>query len=353
VVNGKEDSFSAKDGKEIMNGYLKFSLPQHTVLLIALLTVSPGLEAPARSAGPVLYQDCTLSWDANTEPDLAGYRVHLGRDSSLLNQARDAGMQNSIRCSEAGAIINGQWFGAITAYDLHGNESSPSEVLPFELDGLPDPEPARHVSEPVLARLSLGEPGFQLMWFDPNVPPVAHRIEVSSSLQPDWSMAALQRPGVTRFNYFQPQDVEWVCYRVRGESGAVVSEWAQADGSNDRQVCFEPTPAPTIEQPILDPSVLPEPRSVRVTPMQRGFEVTWEHPDVAPSSYRIEVIGSVPSRWTTLAVLPPGTAQFTLGGPIDAEWVCVRIRAERQPFVSLWGMTDGPFERFSCFKPEP
>lgn len=318
-----------------------------STLLVAFL----GLAGPAQAAGPVVYQDCTLAWNPNTDSDLAGYRVYVGRISSLLNQVRDVGSHTSIRCSEIGATANGQWFGAVTAYDTSGNESTRSQVLPFELNGFPNPATPPQVSEPAFVHLAVREPGFQLTWADTNLPPVSYRIETSSSLQPNWTSVTVQPPGVTRFNYFQPHNVEWVCYRVRGESGAIVSPWAQAGGPNDRQFCFQPTRIATIEQPILVPAVFLEPRNVRLTAKESGFELTWDDPGATPLTHRIEGSGSVDTRWTPLAVLPLGTTTFTIDSPIDAAWVCVRVRAEQQRVVSLWAMSGGLLDRQFCFRP--
>ena len=319
-------------------------------LIIAL--ISPEAPDVAEADDPIILGDCTFTWNANTEFDLAGYRLYLGRISSLLNQVNDVGQRTSIRCSEVGATANGPWVAAITAYDTKGNSSARSSSLRFELTGLPEPAHPQQVAEPYFVRLVLRDPGFQLWWIDTNRPKVDYRIEVASSLQPNWTTAKVQRAGITRFSYFQSHGAEWVCYRVRAESGVIVSQWAMASGPDDRQFCFKPAPIPAIEQPLLAPSIFPEPLSVQLTPAQYGFELTWEQPGIIPPSYRIEVNSSVDPRWTTLAVLPPGATRFTIAGPIDAERVCVRIRAEQQPFISLWAMAEGPQDRQFCFTPE-
>jgi len=87
----------------MVRGSLKISLPHQAFILIAMFVVSLGLGEPARAAVPVLHQDCLLTWDANSEPDLAGYRVYLGRMSSPFDRRTDVGNLTSIRCSEMGA----------------------------------------------------------------------------------------------------------------------------------------------------------------------------------------------------------------------------------------------------------
>lgn len=320
------------------------------IFLSALLVASLGLARLAEAAGPALYQDCTLFWTPNTESDLAGYRVYVGRIPGLLNHIRDTGTRTSIRCSEAGATANGQWFGMVTAYDAAGNESLPSDVAPLELVGLPDPEPLPQVVEPAGVRLGeFGILGFELTWTDPNIRPVSHRIEVSSSLDPTWTLMAVRPPEVTRFSYFSPVDVDWACYRVRGESGGNVSLWAQAGGPDDRQFCFAPPRVPSIEQPILAPAVFFEPQSVQLTSLRPGFALTWKNLSFVTD--RIEISSSVDANWRTLVKLPSVLGKFTYARPIDAEWVCVRIRAEVQQVVSLWATAGGLNERQFCFRP--
>jgi len=320
------------------------------LLVIVAVHIDQGHAVPAVAAQ--LYQDCLFSWSANTESDLAGYRLYMGRLASQLSQVSDIGLRTTVRCSEVGAKANGRWFGAVTAYDKSGNESAPSQVLPFELTGIAEPTPPSQIAEPTLVNLTVRVPGFQLLWYDRNLPRVFSRVEMSSSLKPEWMTVTLLPPGSTRFSYFQPGEAEWVCYRVRGESGALVSNWAQAGGPNDRQFCFRPARVSVIEQPIVASTVLYEPLSVRLVPAQPGFELTWVGAGASANvSYRIEVSSSVNSNWSTLAVLPSTVTKFTHGLPIDADWVCARVRAEVGRFVSLWAMAGDPTDRQFCFRP--
>jgi len=306
----------------------------------------------AEAAGPLLHQDCTLSWNPNGESDLGGYRLYFGRLASQLSQVRDIGLRTSIRCSEAQAGANGQWFVAIAAYDTSGNVSALSQALPFELAGIAAPAPRPQLVGPASVALQVRPYGFQLTWIDWNLPPVSHRIIVSSSHRPVWTTAALLPPGVTQFSYFQPADEEWVCYRVRAESDEAASQAAQhSEYSEDGRSCFHPNPAPVIVQPLLAPTIFPEPQNVRLRALQPGFELTWSNPGGTTISHRIEVSGSVDSRWTTLASLPPGATRFRYQFPIDAEWVCLRIRGEQQRLVSLWAMAGDPTDRQFCFRP--
>ncbi len=318
----------------------------------AIITAVMGQCDLAPAAGAVFHQDCVLVWDANPELDLAGYRVHLGRFPGVLTQNSDVGNVTQVSCSRVGATTNGRWFVAVTAYDASGNESARSIELPLELTALPSPVSLAQVSEPAAVQLTVREPGFQLAWADTNLYQVSHRIEIASSLKPNWTTLAVLPPRATRLSYFHPVDVEWVCYRVRAESGAVVSLWAQAGGPNDRQFCFPPTQATSIDQPIPLPALILEPQLVRLAVMRPGFQLTWENWNgFSNQRSRIEVSSSVNPEWTTLAVLKDGELKFAFLHPIDAEWACFRIRSEIGRFVSLWAVAGSLNDRQFCYSP--
>lgn len=68
-----------------------------------------------------------VRWDANTEPDLAGYKVYLGSSSRNYSQIIDVGDTTNtiIRNVNYGA----RYYVAVTAYDESGNESDPSSEV--------------------------------------------------------------------------------------------------------------------------------------------------------------------------------------------------------------------------------
>jgi hypothetical protein len=60
----------------------------------------------------------TISWDANTEPELAGYKVYMGRRSMVYDTEINVGTVTSYELtSPEGA----QCFFAVKAYDRSGN----------------------------------------------------------------------------------------------------------------------------------------------------------------------------------------------------------------------------------------
>ena len=71
----------------------------------------------------------SLAWDANTEPDLAGYKIHYGTSSGRYT----LGTTNVVGRVNTGSIPNLQanttYYFVVTAYDLAGNESQPSNEV--------------------------------------------------------------------------------------------------------------------------------------------------------------------------------------------------------------------------------
>jgi fibronectin type III domain protein/List-Bact-rpt repeat protein len=73
--------------------------------------------------------DVSLSWKANTESDLAGYRLHWGKTSGSPTQDRDVGnvTTGTITGLEAGV----RYFITVTAYNTSRLESRPSNEVSY------------------------------------------------------------------------------------------------------------------------------------------------------------------------------------------------------------------------------
>lgn len=71
----------------------------------------------------------TLAWDANTESDLAGYRVYVGQESGKRTTSLEAGKTTTITLENLTAGTT--YYVAITAYNTSGLESLPSEEISF------------------------------------------------------------------------------------------------------------------------------------------------------------------------------------------------------------------------------
>jgi len=88
------------------------------VRAISLLAVGLAFAAPGFAGGLL------VTWDANTESDLAGYRIYYGVESSVYTQMVDVGNVTAYTLPD---LTEGQtYYLVVTAYDRTGNESLPS-----------------------------------------------------------------------------------------------------------------------------------------------------------------------------------------------------------------------------------
>ena len=92
-------------------------------------------------AGWVFSQDVppvTVSWDANTESDLAGYRIYIGDETGKYDNGTDVGLKTIFEWKN---LDPGRtYFFVVTAYDKSGNESGFSDEVSYTL-ALPDTVP--------------------------------------------------------------------------------------------------------------------------------------------------------------------------------------------------------------------
>ena len=73
----------------------------------------------------------TLAWDANSEPDLAGYKLYRGYAPGVYDVITDVG--NVTTYEVTGLALNQGYYFAVTAYNTEGLESGFSnEVFYFE-----------------------------------------------------------------------------------------------------------------------------------------------------------------------------------------------------------------------------
>lgn len=71
----------------------------------------------------------SLSWNANTESDLAGYKLYQGTVSGQYGPPTTLGLVTSTTLTLPNLAIDQRYFWAITAYDLTGNESPKSSEV--------------------------------------------------------------------------------------------------------------------------------------------------------------------------------------------------------------------------------
>ena len=69
----------------------------------------------------------TLQWAANSESDIAGYKVYQGITAGSYGPAIDAGNGTTYMASNLQSGLT--YYFAVTAYDINGNESPPSDEV--------------------------------------------------------------------------------------------------------------------------------------------------------------------------------------------------------------------------------
>ena len=90
------------------------------LLLLAILS----LLVPAAHAGQV-----TVAWDANPEPEVAGYKIYYGTTAGNYTSSLDAGNATSILIS--GLQDGATYFFSAVAYDASNNESGFSNEITY------------------------------------------------------------------------------------------------------------------------------------------------------------------------------------------------------------------------------
>ena len=82
----------------------------------------------------------TLAWDANSEPDLAGYKVYWGRSSGHYDNTPVPTVAPSANPSfTTPSLPNGTWYFAVTAYNSAGMESGYSNEVSKTIATAPAP----------------------------------------------------------------------------------------------------------------------------------------------------------------------------------------------------------------------
>ncbi len=126
---------------------------KHIVNLVFGILVSPIFTF----AGDAL----KISWNANTENDLAGYRVYYGRSAGNYETVLNAGNVTTQTLNNLSA--GSTYYVAITAIDQAGNESRPSQEVSVVIPPGVTPAPAVTVISAVMAT-NLTASTASIMW---------------------------------------------------------------------------------------------------------------------------------------------------------------------------------------------
>jgi len=103
-----------------------------------------------------------FKWDANTESDLAGYRLYISSSdngpwvNAMVGPNETADLPcaaGDINCAKAVDlnVPDGTWFWICRAYDQNGNESGNSNIVTDTLDTPPNPPSGLSIWQKIVA----------------------------------------------------------------------------------------------------------------------------------------------------------------------------------------------------------
>ena len=101
--------------------------------LIILLWTTPSFGA---------VNNCTLTWTARTEADLAGYRVLWGTTSGTYPNSQQLGRVTTTTCTALGITTAGTYYFVVRPFDNAGNVAANSNQIALTLATIPDPPTA-------------------------------------------------------------------------------------------------------------------------------------------------------------------------------------------------------------------
>jgi hypothetical protein len=133
-------------------------------------------------------EQVTLAWDANTETDLAGYRVHYGSASGRYTTSVDV---HNVTTTSIGTLTAGQtYYFVITAYDVSGNESGYSNQVIYSVaaaNGAPLTPATPTGASSALVNASIV---FGTSTTDPNNDSLEYRYDWGGSVLSNWGAAS-------------------------------------------------------------------------------------------------------------------------------------------------------------------
>jgi len=86
----------------------------------------------------------TLAWDPDTNPSVAGYRLHTGTSTGVYTQTIEVGMATA--ASVSNLVIGRTYYFVVTAYNNGSVESAPSNEISFVAGSVPTPTPTPSAS---------------------------------------------------------------------------------------------------------------------------------------------------------------------------------------------------------------
>jgi len=116
------------------------SLATRSFLISKLFPVFTALLCMAGGAFAATYKSVTLAWNANSETNIAGYRLRYGDSSGNYTVTLDAG--NSLTATAGGLNSGSTYYFVVVAYNANGQTSTPSAEITYTVPGTPNNPPA-------------------------------------------------------------------------------------------------------------------------------------------------------------------------------------------------------------------
>ena len=113
--------------------------------LVIILLVSAGTA--------IAGSNVTLAWDANTEPDLAGYKLFWGDATGVYTQSIDV---NNVITHTVENLPDGTYYFAVIAYDDSANESGYSNEVNQALEDLAPPASTKNLVITIVIQVGVG-----------------------------------------------------------------------------------------------------------------------------------------------------------------------------------------------------
>jgi hypothetical protein len=159
-----------------------------SVLLLALL-----ISVWARA------EQVTLAWDANTEPDLAGYKVHYGTASGSYTTVVDV---HKVTTTIVTGLTAGQtYYFVVTAYNAANNESGYSNQVSYSVpaaNGAPATPATPTGASAALVNASIA---FSTSATDPNGDSLQYRYDWGGGVLSSWGAASQSHSWATAGQY--------------------------------------------------------------------------------------------------------------------------------------------------------
>jgi hypothetical protein len=136
-------------------------------------------------------EQVTLAWDANTESDLAGYKLHYGTAGNSYSVHID--VKNVTTYTVAGLTAGQTYYFAATAYDASGNESGYSNSVSYTV-----PAPNGAPSTPATPTGAAGAPVSTAITFstsatDPNGDSLQYQYDWGGGVLSSWGASSQSR----------------------------------------------------------------------------------------------------------------------------------------------------------------